>query len=187
MDVLPTLVESAGGDPAAIDPGCPDATGQIAIDGRSFLPVLQSRTVTLRDEVYAQHTTRGIIRGSEAYASRAVCDGRWKLIINLHADAVFHNDISDKQILRSWRAKGKDGDPFAAEQSARYSRRPATELYDLETDPWELTDLAAKMEYSMRLATLREKLDAWMKQQGDRGDATERDAKSHQGSGRAEP
>ncbi|HEX3134661.1 MAG TPA: sulfatase-like hydrolase/transferase, partial [Planctomycetota bacterium] len=101
VDVLPTLVAAAGGDPTTIDPGCPDTDGHTAIDGRSFLAVLQGKTTTLRDLVFAEHTTRGIIKGSEAYASRAVCDGRWKLILNLHADSLFHNDISDNAILRS--------------------------------------------------------------------------------------
>ena len=188
VDVLPTLVAAAGGDPAAIDPGCPDADGHTAIDGRSFLPVLQGATSVLREVVFAEHTTRGIIKGSEAYASRAVCDGRWKLIANLHADSAFHNDISDGAILRSWRTKGKDGDPFAAEQAARYARRPALELYDLEHDPWELANVAGNPEHAALIATLRGRLDAWMRQQGDLGDQTEREAKEHQGSGRkAEP
>jgi N-sulfoglucosamine sulfohydrolase len=186
VDVLPTLVAAAGADPTAIDPGCPDADGHTAIDGRSFLAVLQGKTTVLRDLVFAEHTTRGIIKGSEAYASRAVCDGRWKLILNLHSDSEFHNAISDNAILRSWRAKGKDGDTFAAEQAARYAKRPAVELYDLQNDPWELTNLSARTEHAALITTLRGKLDGWMKQQGDLGDRTEREATEHQGSGKKE-
>jgi N-sulfoglucosamine sulfohydrolase len=180
VDVLPTLIAAAGGDPSAIDPGCPDALGRTPIDGRSFLDVLLGKTTTHRDVVFAQHTTNGIIRGSKAYASRAVCDGRWKLIWNLHADEVFHNAISDGGILKSWRAKGEAGDAFAAEQAARYGRRPEWELYDLQADPWELTNVAAKPEHAATITALRAKLDGWMKQQGDLGDQTEREALQHQ-------
>jgi hypothetical protein len=36
------------------------------------------------------------------------------------------------------------------------------------------------------IQALRHILDDWMRQQGDRGDQTEREAKEHQNSGRAE-
>jgi arylsulfatase A-like enzyme len=55
------------------------------------------------------------------------------------------------------------------------------ELYDLEADPWELTNVAAKPEHEATLARLRTQLDAWMRQQGDEGDATERRALERQG------
>jgi N-sulfoglucosamine sulfohydrolase len=183
VDVLPTILAAAGGDPLAIDAGCPDADGRTGLDGRSFLDALEGRSTTLRDAVFAEHTTCGIIKGSDAYASRSVSDGRWKLIINLEPEEVFRNAISDGALLRSWRAKGKEGDAFAAEQAARYSRRPARELYDLQEDPWELTNIAERPENAMRMSALQGRLDAWMHQQGDLGDRTEREAKEHQGSG----
>jgi uncharacterized sulfatase len=184
IDVLPTIVAAAGGDPAALDAGCPDADGRTGLDGRSYLAALAGKSTALRDVVFAEHTTRGIIKGSELYASRAVFDGRWKLIANLEPDAAFHNDTSDGALLRSWRQKGKEGDAFAAEQVARIAHRPALELYDLQADPWELTNVAARAENAAVIATLHARLDAWMKQQGDRGDQTEREAKEHQGSGK---
>ena len=64
-------------------------------------------------------------------------------------------------------AKGEAGDAFARAQAGRYTKRPAVELYDLQTDPWELTNVAAKPENANTVARLRGQLDAWMKQQGD--------------------
>lgn len=180
VDVLPTLIAAAGGDPTTIDPGCPDALGRTPIDGRSFLDVLLGKSTSHREVVFAQHTTNGITKGSKAYASRAVCDGRWKLIWNLHADEVFTNAISEGAMLKSWRAKGEAGDSFAAAQAARYGRRPEWELYDLQADPWELTNVAAQPEHAATITALRAQLDAWMQQQGDRGDQTEREAQQHQ-------
>lgn len=184
VDVLPTFIAAAGGDPVKADTGCPDAIGDRGFDGRSFLDVLLGKTDTLRDAVFAEHTTRGIIKGSEAYATRAVFDGRWKLIVNVHADSGFHNAISGGNILESWRKKGSDGDAFAAEQAARYTKRPAIELYDLQTDPWELANIADKPDNAATVARLRALLDSWMKQQGDEGDKTEREAKEHQAGNR---
>ena len=57
-----------------------------------------------------------------------------------------------------------------------YQQRAAEELYDLETDPWCLNNLSGQADDR----GLSAKLDAWMKQQGDKGDATERDAESRQ-------
>ncbi|MCE9612293.1 MAG: sulfatase [Chthoniobacter sp.] len=181
VDILPTLIAAAGGDPARLDTGCPDATGNRGFDGRSFLDVLLGRTEHLRDYVFAEHTALGIIKGPPAYGTRAVRDTRWKMIVNLEPDAEFRNAISNGGILQSWRQKGDAGDAFARQQAARYTKRPATELYDLQADPWELTNVAEKLENAETVARLRVQLDAWMKQQGDEGDKTEREAKQHQG------
>lgn len=180
VDILPTLMAAAGGDPGKADTHCPDTAGHTGFDGRSFLEVLVGRTDEHRDVIFAQHTTRGIIKGSEAYASRAVSDGQWKLIVNLHSGETFSNAISKGGLIEAWIKKGNQGDAFAAEQAARYTKRPALELYDLRTDPWELKNVAALPENAGKLASLRAQLDAWMKQQGDTGDQTEREAKQHQ-------
>jgi N-sulfoglucosamine sulfohydrolase len=181
VDVAPTLIACAGGDPLTCDTGCPDATGNRHFDGLSFLDVLLGKRDTLRDMVFAQHTTRGIIKGSEAYGSRAVFDGRWKLIVNLEPELAFRNVEVGGAVFTSWLEKGRRGDVFAAEQAARYLRRPAVELYDHSNDPWELTNVAEQPANAAVIARLRLRLDAWMRQQGDRGDATERAANLHQG------
>ena len=180
VDVLPTLIQAAGGDPKLFDTGCPDANGALGFDGRSFLDVLTGRSHQHRDYVFAQHTARGIIDGPEAYGTRAVRDGRWKLIVNLHADTPFSNVISNGEVLQSWTRKGEAGDGFALAQARRYTVRPAVELYDLDSDPWELTDIAADPANHATVTRLRAELDAWMQQQGDEGDRTEREAHLHQ-------
>lgn len=183
VDILPTLIAAAGGDPAKADTGCPDAVGDRGFDGRSFLDVLLGKTNKLRDAVFAQHTTRGIANGSDAYASRAVFDGRWKLIVNLHYETEFRNGISNGALIKSWINKGKQGDAFAAAQAARYTKRPQFELYDLQTDPWELTNVADNPDNAATITRLRAQLDAWMQQQGDEGHETEMKAFEHQVNG----
>ena len=51
----------------------------------------------------------------------------------------------------------------------RYHERPAEELYDLRTDPWELRNLADDPAHAERLAGLRGEVTAWMKANGDEG------------------
>jgi len=176
VDVLPTLLEAAGGQPPA---------APAEIDGRSFLNVMLGKTDRHREYVFAQHTARGIINGPAAYGTRAVRDTRWKLIVNLEPEAEFRNAISNGPLLQSWREKGEAGDAFARAQAARYTKRPAVELYDLQNDPWELTNVAANPDNAAVMARLRAQLEAWMQQQGDEGDKTERAANEHQGAARA--
>jgi hypothetical protein len=55
----------------------------------------------------------------------------------------------------------------------RYQHRPAEELYDTQSDPYELRNLAKNADMQAIKVGLRTKLLAWMKSQGDQGQATE--------------
>ncbi len=185
VDVVPTLIEAAGGDPARIDTGCPDARGETGFDGRSFLGVLLGRADTHRDAVYGAHTTRGIIAGSDCYPIRSVRTRRYKYIRNLNHESAFHNVLiqREKSYWPSWQEKAKT-DPKAAYLVRMYEHRPAEELYDLRADPWELENLADEPALARVKADLRKRLDAWMAQQGDKGNATEMQARQRQGRGK---
>ena len=175
VDVVPTLIEAAGGDPAKADPGRPDAQGKRGFDGRSFLAVLLGKTDEHRDHVFGCHTTRGIINGSECYPVRSVRSRTHKYIRNLNHETEFTNAVTQKgrsSVLASWLEKGG----AAAARARAYQRRPAEELYDMRKDPWELRNVAADPAYAEVKAALRRELDAWMAQQGDEGNATERRA-----------
>ncbi len=56
-------------------------------------------------------------------------------------------------------------------------------MYDVEADPWELTNLAGQPGLRDVQSQLRKQLDGWMAQQGDRGVETELQAQSRQMSG----
>ncbi len=182
VDVVPTLIEAAGGDPAAINtgrPGAPD--GGNGFDGRSFLGVLLGKNEGHRDFVFGIHTTRGIINGNDCYPIRSVRDERYKYIRNLNSEVPFTNAVTRATgVLASWYAAGGK----SAQRAKAYQERPAEELYDMAADPWELNNLADDKSLAEVKAGLRKELDAWMKQQGDQGNATERKANERQGRAR---
>ena len=181
VDVVPTLIEAAGGDPTRIDTGRPDAKGYRGFDGKSFLAVLDGKSDKHRAYVYGAHTTRGIIRGTECYPVRSVRSATHKLIRNLNHTVKFNNAIcGSRGILASWAETGKTN-PAAAARARFYQHRPAEELYDVAKDPYELHNVADDPAYAQAKAELSKQLDAWMAQQGDQGAATEMRAKERQG------
>jgi len=69
---------------------------------------------------------------------------------------------------------------FARSRIQAYVKRPAEELFDLRVDPWCLNNLASKPDATTAQVRLSKRMDVWMKQQGDSGDATERSANERQ-------
>ncbi len=168
IDVLPTLLEACGGAPPA------------GIDGASFLPVLTGRAVHHRQEIYAVHHNRGSVSGSDC-PMRAVRTKRQKFIVNLKHWVHFGNiwwrgnDGSDSRdpvrrpppaLWQEWLFRSAK-EEHAANRTALWRVRPAAELYDLQSDPHELKNLAVEEEFAAVRAELHRKLAAWMTAQKD--------------------
>jgi uncharacterized sulfatase len=161
VDALPTLIEAAGGDAPA------------GLDGHSYLDVLEGKSDIHNTEVYGVHTTRGIIMGSECYPVRSIRTETHKLILNLNSEIEFRNVITTGQgYWRSWVEKAKT-DPEAARLVDRHLRRPEVEFYDIVNDPLEMNNLAGEAEHQPAITSMKQKLHAWMEQQGDSGVETE--------------
>ena len=158
VDLLPTLLEAAGGTPPE------------NIDGRSFLPVLRGEREDHRDRIFTTHSGDG---RWNVYPIRAVRSGDWKYILNPHPEFAFttHIDLrgrlGQRDYFSTWEAAAGQ-DQSAATIVRRYHQRPAEELYDLARDPHEQQNLAANPEHADRLQSLREELETWMREQGDR-------------------
>ena len=162
-DILPTLLTVAGGDPK-----------KHRYDGASFLTVLAGKSNTHREFVYGIHNN--IPEGPE-YPIRSVSDGTFHYIRNLCPDelyiekhlmgmkgnAVLNNPYWSTWVRESWI------NPHAYRLVKRYMSRPAEELYNSVTDPYELNNLAKTSQHKVRLHALSAELDHWMKEQGDPG------------------
>jgi uncharacterized sulfatase len=159
IDILPTLVDLAGGAPPK------------DIDGRSFAAVLRGDKQSARQEIYATHSGD---REFNVYPIRALRTDRWKYILNLHPEFQYATHINrggerdGVDYFRSWEAAAKN-DSHAAQIVQRYKERPREELYDLAADPHELKNLADRPEQQTRIAEMRAKVAAWMKDQNDAG------------------
>ena len=172
VDVTPTFIDAAGGQPVA------------PVDGRSFLPVLLGRTDRHKEQVFGIMTTRGIINGTDAYAIRSVREERYKLILNLNHKSKFTNACTKMPLFQSMVAKAAAGDATAKRLVNAYHHRPAMELYDLQKDPLEMNNIAGQSGSEAHIKRLRGKLEAWMTEQGDKGVETELKARERQGGGR---
>ncbi|MDO8544776.1 MAG: sulfatase [Opitutaceae bacterium] len=159
VDILPTLVDVAGGRPPR------------DIDGRSYMPVLRGQKSEHRDRIFTTHSGDGRMN---IYPIRSVRTTDWKYIRNLHPEFYYstHVDLTQSEdagaYFGSWVEAAKTNRAAAAIVH-RYHERPGEELYDLRTDPLELKNLAAEPKHAARLAAMRADVDRWMKETGDTG------------------
>ena len=180
VDLLPTLVEIAGGEPPR------------TIDGESLLPLLHGERRTHRRLVFGAHTSRGVSNAPDAYGIRSVRSERFHYIRNLHPNAEFTNNITEGPkllgVIALWTTTGRwqgtgvpafwrswqelaEGDTAIAARVRHYQHRPAEELYELREDPAELGNLADDPAHAAALLGMRARLDEWMASQGDPGAA----------------
>jgi len=163
-DLLPTLIEAAGG------------SSPNDLDGRSFLPVLTGERDEHRRVIFATHT--GNDNGGPGIANhcpaRAIRTATHKYILNLRPERTFTTHITGCRpgsphylaFWDSWVEKAKT-DEHAARLVDEYMHRPAEELYDLEEDPYERRNLAGDSSHAGLLRSLREQLAQFRSQQGE--------------------
>ena len=163
-DVLPTFIEAAGGKPAKL------------LDGKSMISLLRGKTNHHKKYVYGEVTTRGIINGADLYPIRTIRDDRFRLVWNLNPEVKYTNSLTRTPAFLSMVEKAKSGKGHAQEFVLRYQHRPELELFDCQTDPLEMNNLAENPEYRGTIRKLKDKLQQWMDSQGDRGIQTERDS-----------
>ena len=161
VDILPTLVDLAGG-PAPAD-----------LDGRSFASVLRGQTTDHRDRLFTTHSADGKMNN---YPMRSIRTRDWKLILNLTPETKYttHIDLAPPEnkpgnwgtYWESWK-RAAESDPAAAAKVNRYHHRPAVELYDLNEDPHELQNLAEDPSQADRVREMRTELETWRRTQGE--------------------
>ena len=165
-DVVPTLIAAAGGDAAAAK-----------LDGTSFLPVLTGRTTTHRTYVYGVHNNWP---EGNPYPIRSIRDDEFHYIANLKHTEPYHEKhlmtegLAKRYDLQWWKAMSdaaKAGDAAAKTLMDKFHHRPAEELYRVDKDPYELTNLAADPKFANAKKRLRVELQRWMAEQKDPGAA----------------
>lgn len=161
VDILPTAIELAGGKA----PKQPDQ-----IDGRSLLPLLTGKENNRREPIFASHTGDGTINQAPM---RMIRSSRYKYILNLAPEVLYHTHINlakdhdgGRQYWPSWLNRSF-ADEHAAAVLWRYHNRPKEELYDIQSDPNELHNLATNPRYESIMNDFRMQMTEWRTQQGD--------------------
>ena len=137
VDVLPTLLEYTG------------ITIPESIEGVSYLKLIAGKEIVPpRTSVFAQYTP-DMKRDNQ---SRTVISGKYQLIWYFDAGRTVKYPTNTSP------------SKFAAhvEREETTGTRPFYELFDIESDPWELEDLGGKNEYHEIIQKLSKELIGWM-------------------------
>lgn len=154
VDLVPTILDFAQ---VKTKPG--------QFHGRSFLPVLEESAPRGWDEIYASHTFHEI---TMYYPMRVVRDRKYKLIWNL-AHGLPYPFASDLWEAATWQDVYRKGpDALYGKRTVKaYMHRPRFELYDLESDPDEVRNLAAQPQHAALLEEMKGRLRAFQKRTAD--------------------
>jgi len=166
-DLAPTFLEVAGLTPPS------DMTG------RSLVALLEGKKQTDRDSIFVERERHANVRkGNLSYPSRAIETKGFLYIRNFRANRWPAGDPE------KWKSVGPFGDcdagpskefilthredaGFSKYFEKAFGKRPDEELYDLQKDPFELTNLAADATYSAAKKKLRDALQHWMETTSD--------------------
>ena len=139
VDVLPTILELVG------------APAPCNIHGRSFLPLIQNRSYEEHDAIFAETTY--LADYDPTYCVRTA---RYSYLLNLAPERpMFLGDLGV--------VPRQSETPYAMHQGGR----PNEELYDLDQDPYEGTNLAASPEHASVLDDMRRRLARWREETSD--------------------
>jgi N-sulfoglucosamine sulfohydrolase len=159
-DLTPTLLAAAG-LPVPAD-----------MTGRNLLDAWLDRPFTPRTELFAERGAHGVALPWNTALfdlGRVVVTDRYKLIYNVTWQLPYGPlDFGGQPMWRDLEARHAAGtlpEPFNTLYFA--PQRPMFELYDLQSDPWELKNLAGQAEHYALETELRLKLCHWMMQERD--------------------
>ena len=163
VDLAPTLLEAAGVSP-------PDA-----MTGVSLLPLVTGTDEARGPVVLGRerHTVAQKDHGG-GYPMRGLRTPEYLYVRNLRPSdwpagweapgSRPYRDI-DNGPTKSWLMEHREAHPLAF--ALCFGKRPAEELYDLASDPWQLVNLAANPAYAEARAALSTTLDAELRRLGD--------------------
>ncbi len=132
--------------------------------GRSWAGLWEKENAPGWDEVFASHAAHEI---TMYYPMRVLRERRYKLLYNI-AYQLPYPFASDLWESATWQRTQRGGDSHYGQRlTADFLQRPKYELYDLETDPGEIHNLAADPAHAEELARMSAKVKAFQERTGD--------------------
>lgn len=152
VDLAPTFLQLAG---APIPP---------SVQGKSLVPILTNPKAKIRDAIYAEKNWHDY-----EDRTRALRTDRFKYIRNDYPDLAGtpSADAGRSSTMDAIRRLRKEGKLTSLQARIFQKPRPTEELYDLQSDPLEVNNLATNPRYAKTLVELREKLKAWGRETND--------------------
>ena len=152
-DITPTILDFAG---SGTDPD--------SFHGRSFRGVIDEAEPRGWDEIFASHTFHEV---TMYYPMRVIRNRRHKFIWNL-AHRLEYPMAEDLWRSATWQSVLRDGlTHLGARPIEEYKHRPRCELYDLESDPEELHNVADRPESAELVKEYMDKLKAFQEKTAD--------------------
>ena len=136
-----------------------------AYHGKSWLSILGDGKAEHWETLHASHTFHEI---QMYYPMRVVRDKQYKLIWNIASPLPypFASDLWTASSFQAQYRKSLDA-PYGQKTVGEYIHRPAFELYRIDEDPNEATNLAGDPAYTEVLRQYQEKLRAFQKEMDD--------------------
>jgi len=152
IDIAPTFIKLAG------------VPENKSFEGEDFSPLLGNPEAPVREFVYAEHHWHDFDA-----CERAVRSEQFKYIRNYFNDlaATPPADAVRSPTFQAMRHLRDAGKLTSAQKDSFQKPRPAEELYDLNSDPDEMNNLAADPGYAATLAKFRQQLESWQKDTHD--------------------
>jgi N-sulfoglucosamine sulfohydrolase len=162
-DIAPTFIDFAGLQPLSY------------MTGKSWVPLLKGQSQSGRTMVFVERERHANVRkGDLSYPARAVRNDSYLYIHNMRPDRW---PAGDPKMYIAVGPFGDCDDGPTKQEIIRdqqepffrlsFAKRLEEELYDLKKDPWELTNVADRVEYSQQRKEMRRLLDDWMKKTND--------------------
>ena len=156
IDITPTILDVAGAKTPSYK--------QTKLYGKTLMPIARGDDTKGRDAVFGSHQFHEI---TMYYPMRTIVTDKYKLIANLDHEKAYPF-ASDLWGSPSWQHIRTGKLKMMGERSVEaYLHRPKEELYDLTSDPNELTNLAGDRSQSATLIDLRERLRTWQVETND--------------------
>lgn len=152
IDLAPTLASIVGMEPPAYFQGRAFA-GTHAVEGPKYIFGFRGRM----DERYDM--------------MRSATDGRYVYVRHFYPhlpEAQHVNYMFLMPTAQVWQKLFTEG-KLNAEQASVWKEKPSEQLFDLQTDRWEVKNLAADPAHQAKLAEMRSALTGWMEQSRDLG------------------